>query len=105
MLRGSREPRGLGFGVRRLVWRRLDHHVIIASGASALWSEATQRANVGDELPDLFVRQPILPRRHSVRPSCGDRGEDLIWRATVDPLVVHERRPHAAATIRVTVAT
>ena len=40
-------------------------------------------------------------RRHSVRPSFDDGGEDRVRRTAIDPLIVHQRRPDASTALRV----
>src|SRR3979490_1959977 len=94
--------RVLRFCVRSLRWCWFDHHVIVAIGSSTFWRETAQGAHVGDELPDLLRRHLWFPRRHPLGGPFRDAGEDLLRRASIDPLVVHERRPHAAAAVRMT---
>ena len=58
-----------------------------------------QRAHIGHELPDLLVG--MRPRNDGMplgRPS-HDRREDVLERAAVDPLLVHQRGPDAAAAV------
>ena len=66
--------------------------------------ESAHRADVGRELPDLVFGNLVRGTRasRSGRPSRSWRGCSRA--AAVDPLVVHQRRPHAAAAVGVAAA-
>ena len=72
-------------------------HFVGAARHRILARLAGQRADIGGELPDLVVGQLPAPRRHAVGAAFGDRRGDLVDAPAVAPLVVHQRRAHAAA--------
>src|SRR5215207_10628721 len=92
-------------GARRLRRRALlvylVLHVVVAAGARRLGREARERTNVRRDLPQLLVGDASAERRHPVRPTVDDRGDDVLGIAPVDPFVIHERRTHTTAAVRV----
>src|SRR5205814_4089642 len=58
-----------------------------------------QRLDVRGQRPDVAVRQPRAPRRHSVRAPFGDGIEDLPGRFPVQPDLIAEARPHPGAAV------
>src|SRR5436190_8138268 len=60
---------------------------------------AAHRSHIGDELPDLVVGNASAERRHAVRPAFDDRSVDRLRLVAVAPLLVHQRRAHAAAAV------
>src|SRR5438309_275483 len=60
-----------------------------------------QRADIRDELPDLIFGNLSAPGGHSIGAPLHNRVEDIFRRRAVSPLVLHQRRPDSASTIRV----
>src|SRR5215212_4194239 len=94
----GREGRGAVLGRARM-------HVVVARGRRVLRHIAAHRTHIPGDLPDLVVRDLAAERRHAVRPALADRVDDVLDRAAVDPDVVDQRRPGAAAAIGVAADT
>jgi hypothetical protein len=88
-------------GVAPALGKRAEH-ASVRLGATFLRQQPAHRAHVRHDLPRLCFRDASAERRHAVGPSIHDGGEDRIGLASVDPLVVHEGRPHVPAALRVT---
>src|SRR5215204_5949020 len=88
--------------------RRMEARILIAAslrrltrGRRVLRHIAAHRAHIAGDLPNLIVRDLAAERRHAVRPTLADRVDDVLDRAAIDPDVVDQRRPGAAAAIGV----
>src|SRR5205085_4525512 len=71
-----------------------------AAGGDILAKLAAHRAHIRGELPDLVFAQVTTKGRHAIGSTLHDGREDLRRLAAVTPLVVGERRAHAAAALR-----
>src|SRR3954469_8560817 len=101
LTRGRRVAAGHGREGRGAVLGRARMHVVVARGRRVLRHVAAHRAHIAGDLPDLVVRDLAAERRHAVRPALADRVDDVLDRAAVDPDIVDQRRPGAAAAIGV----
>src|SRR5215217_8311705 len=101
LTRGRRVAAGHGREGRGAVLGRARMHVVVARGRRVLRHIAAHRAHIAGDLPDLVARDLAAERRHAVRPALADRVDDVLDRAAIDPDVVDQRRPGAAAAIGV----
>src|SRR3954466_2525958 len=86
------------------LFRLLEHHVVVTSSSDRLALKTPEGADIRGQLPHLVIGNPAFKRRHSTRTTLNDRGKDVLRVATIDPLVVGERRTDSAATMGVTSA-
>src|SRR5579884_954360 len=77
-------------------------HLIAAAGRSRRRFVAAHGPHIRDKLPDLICRNAPAPRWHTVGPAFRNRVEDVVGLAAVGQIAAHQRRPHAAAAIRMT---
>lgn len=75
------------------------------SCAAVSFGAGCESERVSCELPDLFVGQKAAEGGHAVRAPFANAGPDVLDRVAVDPDVVHQRRAHTAAAIKVTADT
>src|SRR3954447_630191 len=101
LTRGRRVAAGHGREGRGAVLGRARMHVVVARGRRVLRHIAAHRAHIAGDLPDLVVRDLAAERRHAVRPALADRVDDVLDRPAIDPDVVDQRRPRAAAAVGV----
>src|SRR5258708_5983472 len=87
------------------LFRLLVHHVVVARGPNRLALKSAKRANVGDQLPDLVVRESSPEGGHSVGPPFRNRRKDVLRLTAVYPIVVGERGTDASSTVRVAPGT
>src|SRR5215213_4538084 len=105
LTRGRRVAAGHGREGRGAVLGRARMHVVVARGRRVLRHVAAHRAHIAGDLPDLVVRDLAAERRHAVRPALAERVDDVLDRAAIDPVVLDQRRPGAAAAIGVAADT
>src|SRR5437588_787885 len=82
---------------RRLLFQRVAPS---RRGCSRLAS--AQRAHVSDDLPDLCLRYSCTPSGHATRTPFDDRVVDVLGLPSILERPRHQRRPHAAPTLRMT---
>src|SRR5689334_567143 len=87
-------PFALHLGLARI-------EAVAAPRGLVLAGELAQRPYVGHQLPDVIVRDVAAVGRHAVGAPRDDRVVDVLRLMAVDPLVVHQGRPHAAAAVGV----
>src|SRR2546423_15515349 len=80
--------------------RFLEHHVVSARRANRLALQAAQCPHIRHQLPDLIVRNLAAECGHSVWSPLCDGREDVLWVATVNPLVIRQWRPDPSAAVR-----
>src|SRR5437868_2085206 len=85
----------------RCILRWSDVHVVIPPGRSVDARLSRHAAYICGELPYLIGSDLAAKRRHSVGPALNNCRVNLLGTTAVDPLVIHQRDAHAAATMGV----
>src|SRR5690348_6148467 len=89
------------FLTRSVRFRLLAGHMVAASGRYVGAQLSAERAHVGNDLPSLVLGNASAPCWHAIRTALHDAGEDVGRLASIDPLVVHQRRTNSATPIGV----
>src|SRR3954469_696909 len=74
---------------------------VIAAGNGVATHQRAHRANIGDQLPHLGIVQAAAEGRHAVWAAFYNGREYFAWLMSVNPFVVHQRRPNTPAAMRV----
>src|SRR6476661_6811102 len=67
--------------------------------------KAIHGTNIGDNLPDLILRNAAAPGGHPVGSALYDCVEKICGFAAVNPVLLNQRRPDASAPVRMATGT
>src|SRR5438105_3739299 len=100
----SLEGRAAVLGFLRFADREVgtEVHVIVPGRAHRRAPQSAHRSHVSDNLPHLLITEFPLEAGHSVRTAFDNRVVDLSGIASVNPLVIYQRRSNSSAAVEVT---